>query len=262
MDRTPNGIGAINPFRYKGYYYDAETAMYYCQSRYYVPSWGRWLNADSPFFLDTKKLDSMNLFAYCGNNPISGYDPKGTVDWKKVFGWIAVGVLAVLAVGAIVGGILATGAILSSVLIGAGIGALVGIGGSIDAQGGFENADPFKVARAGGIGAGIGAMCGFLSANFSMIGQTLGSYFGYSFANMTHITSGVVVKSVFSVSSVMKVTSVIGSVSGGLAGSMLGGYIANLFTGEEYDVDEEVKKGIENEIPTWLLNIFRWWFLG
>ena len=35
-----------NPFRYRGYYYDYETSMYYLQSRYYVPAWGRFLNAD------------------------------------------------------------------------------------------------------------------------------------------------------------------------------------------------------------------------
>lgn len=40
-------IGALNPFKYKGYYYDQESGMYYCKSRYYVPEWCRWLNADS-----------------------------------------------------------------------------------------------------------------------------------------------------------------------------------------------------------------------
>ena len=32
-------IGNINPFRYKGYYYDKESNMYYCKSRYYVLEW-------------------------------------------------------------------------------------------------------------------------------------------------------------------------------------------------------------------------------
>ena len=32
-------IGSLNPFRYKGYYYDQESEMYYCKSRYYVPDW-------------------------------------------------------------------------------------------------------------------------------------------------------------------------------------------------------------------------------
>lgn len=37
-------IGNINPFRYRGYYYDVETGFYYCGSRYFVPQLGMWLN--------------------------------------------------------------------------------------------------------------------------------------------------------------------------------------------------------------------------
>ena len=40
-------IGNINPYRYRGYRYDPETQMYYLQSRYYDPVWGRFINADS-----------------------------------------------------------------------------------------------------------------------------------------------------------------------------------------------------------------------
>ena len=70
-------IGVINPFRYKGYYYDNESNMYYCNSRYYVPEWCRWLNADNPKYLDHTNNKCNNLFAYCNNNPISNSDPNG-----------------------------------------------------------------------------------------------------------------------------------------------------------------------------------------
>lgn len=30
-----SGIGVLNPFRYRGYYYDTETELYYLQTRYY-----------------------------------------------------------------------------------------------------------------------------------------------------------------------------------------------------------------------------------
>ena len=30
-------IGNLNPFRYRGYFYDVETELYYLQTRYYVP---------------------------------------------------------------------------------------------------------------------------------------------------------------------------------------------------------------------------------
>ena len=39
-------LGAMNPLRYRGYVYDAETGLYYLNSRYYNPIWGRFINAD------------------------------------------------------------------------------------------------------------------------------------------------------------------------------------------------------------------------
>lgn len=39
-------VGARNPFRYKGYYYDVETGLYYCRSRYYDPAIRRFISAD------------------------------------------------------------------------------------------------------------------------------------------------------------------------------------------------------------------------
>ena len=66
---------ALNPIRYRGYYYDSETGLYYCQSRYYDPAVGRWLNADS--LLDNRTTLSVNLFVYCGNNPVNCVDSEG-----------------------------------------------------------------------------------------------------------------------------------------------------------------------------------------
>lgn len=72
-----DSLGKYNPFRYKGYYYDEESKMYYCKSRYYVPEWCRWLNADSPSFLEPTMPNQMNLFTYCSNNPIANIDSNG-----------------------------------------------------------------------------------------------------------------------------------------------------------------------------------------
>ena len=63
-----------NPFRYRGYYYDTETGFYYLNSRYYDPSVGRFLNADSALY---KSMLGFNLFAYCENNPVYYIDPYG-----------------------------------------------------------------------------------------------------------------------------------------------------------------------------------------
>ncbi len=69
-------LGTANPFRYKGYYYDSETGLYYLNSRYYNAEWGRFINADSVLG-QTGGLLTHNLFAYCANNPVNAVDPSG-----------------------------------------------------------------------------------------------------------------------------------------------------------------------------------------
>ena len=63
-------LGKVQPFRYRGYVFDEETGLYYLRSRYYNPRWGRFVNADGAII-------QKNLFAYCSNGPIVGYDPSG-----------------------------------------------------------------------------------------------------------------------------------------------------------------------------------------
>ena len=79
-------IGKINPIRYRGYYYDTETGFYYLQSRYYDPSIGRFINADD-FASTSQGFLGHNMFAYCGNNPISRKDDGGEF-WNFVVGAI------------------------------------------------------------------------------------------------------------------------------------------------------------------------------
>uniref|UniRef100_UPI00145A27B4 RHS repeat-associated core domain-containing protein n=1 Tax=Faecalispora jeddahensis TaxID=1414721 RepID=UPI00145A27B4 len=71
-------IGKLNPFPYRGYYYDAETGLYYLNSRYYDPIIGRWINADSVLNND---ILGNNFFIYCGNNPTSRTDDNGAGFW-------------------------------------------------------------------------------------------------------------------------------------------------------------------------------------
>ena len=70
-------IGNINPIRYRGYYYDAEVGLYYLKSRYYDPEVGRFISPDDTEYLDPEKLDGLNLYAYCLNNPVMYVDPDG-----------------------------------------------------------------------------------------------------------------------------------------------------------------------------------------
>lgn len=87
-----------NPFVYKGYFLDEETNFYYLKSRYYDPTIRRFISIDSPQYIDEEDLSGLNLWAYCGNNPVEGFDPDGTWNWKKFWkgvGMIATGVTAV-----------------------------------------------------------------------------------------------------------------------------------------------------------------------
>ena len=67
-------LGADNPFRYRGYYYDDETELYCLNSRYYSPEWSRFINADDEI---STRLLGYNLFSYCLNNPVNYIDYNG-----------------------------------------------------------------------------------------------------------------------------------------------------------------------------------------
>jgi len=66
-------IGKLDSLRYRGYYYDVETGLYYLNARYYDPATLRFLNADG--IIDEN--NHSNLYSYCGNNPTVHYDPTG-----------------------------------------------------------------------------------------------------------------------------------------------------------------------------------------
>lgn len=70
-------LGNLNPFRYRGYYYDTETKLYFLQTRYYDQKIGRFINADHVDYADPASINGLNLYAYCGNNPVMYVDPTG-----------------------------------------------------------------------------------------------------------------------------------------------------------------------------------------
>ena len=79
----PTSIANLNPLRYRGYYYDAETGFYYLQSRYYDFANCRFINADAYATTNAGSFLSCNMFAYCENNPINRVDPDG-VFWREL----------------------------------------------------------------------------------------------------------------------------------------------------------------------------------
>ena len=120
-----------NPFRYRGYYYDTETGFYYLNSRYYDPEVGRFLNADG-YINGNGDLIGYNMFAYCGNNPVIGYDPLGEWNWGKIAGgafFAAIGALTVATVVLTGGSCLPLVALAYATVATAGT-LLVGIGAS------------------------------------------------------------------------------------------------------------------------------------
>ena len=71
-------IANINPYRYRGYYYDEETKLYYLQSRYYDADVGRFINSDNIEIIFSKSTPfSFNMFTYCLNNAVNCEDADG-----------------------------------------------------------------------------------------------------------------------------------------------------------------------------------------
>ncbi len=71
-------IGVQNPFRYRGYYFDQETGMYYLKNRYYDPKLRRFICADSLKALKAgEDFGGKNLYVYCNGNPVAMLDDEG-----------------------------------------------------------------------------------------------------------------------------------------------------------------------------------------
>ncbi len=78
-------LGIANPQRYRGYYYDTETALYYLQSRYYSPDLMRFISQDDPVLSNAQgEPIGSNLYAYCLNEPVMNSDAEGNAPF---LGW-------------------------------------------------------------------------------------------------------------------------------------------------------------------------------
>ncbi|MFR6448078.1 MAG: RHS repeat-associated core domain-containing protein, partial [Ruminococcus sp.] len=117
---SPNHIGNLNPFRYRSYYQDTETGLYYLMSRYYDAVTHRFINADGYFQAGTSILDG-NTFAYCANNPIYSSDPTGS---SIIFGALIGGATEFF--GQIISGKSIDEVDWGSVFVSAGTGAILG----------------------------------------------------------------------------------------------------------------------------------------
>ena len=167
-------IGNRNPFRYRGYYYDPETELYYLKTRYYDPETGRFITIDGIEYLDPETINGLNLYAYCGNNPVMRTDENGTEWWHWLIGALVIVAMAALTV-VTAGGFAAAGtAILSvftatmaptaasAVFAGALVGSVaVGVTGTIVGGLSGDNGWSWENASKGfAIGATVGAVVG------------------------------------------------------------------------------------------------------
>ena len=176
-------IGNLNPFRYRSYYYDTETGLYYLKTRYYDPETGRFLNADDISYLDPHTVNGLNLYAYCGNNPVMHVDPNGTNFWKNLFGvFLVITLVSIIVASAIITG----GSSLIAIGVGFGVGASVnlisqGIGNILSGKSFFDDINIGSILISGlagaafatGIGGTIGAFA--IGAASSMADSAFGN---------------------------------------------------------------------------------------
>ncbi len=210
-DSRPSHIGNVNPYRYRGYYWDNETKLYFLQSRYYDPEVGRFLNSDDVSYLDPESIGGLNLYAYCVNNPIMSVDPGGTKwNWLKFIGGLVVAAIVVVGVAAltaatmgaglaIIGAVTATATtgmsatLISSIVAGAFIGGIIAGTTSyvmIGLEKGFDNISAenikdiafstFTGSIVGGISAGVGEAIKVGSAFAKFATKVLGNLAGWS----------------------------------------------------------------------------------
>ena len=161
-----NHIGNLNPFRYRGYYYDAETGLYYLKTRYYDPETGRFISQDGIDYIDPDTINGLNLYAYCVNNPVLNVDPDGTI-----------GIWAGILIGILIG----------AVVVGTGVAIYAGVTAYNNGARGWDLLG--AIAEGFLTGAVIGGIIGGLIAAFIYAAPAIGSFLGSSFQIGSYLTA-------------------------------------------------------------------------
>ena len=191
-DTSLTSIGHLNPFRYRGYYFDEESGLYYLNSRYYDPETGRFISPDILTILDETKgqINGLNLYMYCRNNPIMYIDSNGC--FAISFGALLSGILIGVGIGASIGfisaaysdykddGILFNGDLLNyigSILGGAISGAGIGLASTLGAGLGMalisgEALIVFGASLSGSTALSIAAVGSFISGMVGYVART------------------------------------------------------------------------------------------
>ncbi|MBO5412034.1 MAG: hypothetical protein J6A38_02990, partial [Clostridia bacterium] len=185
VDSDCADIAYKNPFRYRGYYYDAETGLYYLHARYYDPTTGRFISPDGIEYLDPESINGLNLYAYCGNDPVNRIDPNGNKWWHWVVGIalvVATTVAMVASAGLVATVIGVSSCVANAMMVGAGIATatagIVNLG--MQASQGIEEfnlgslmVDMIFSGTVGMIAGGVSAAIGGFSAGTKTVTQLL-----------------------------------------------------------------------------------------
>ena len=290
----------MNPFRYRGYYYDTETGLYFLQTRYYDPEIGRFLTIDDTEYLAPETINGLNLYAYCLNNPVMRTDSQGTNWWTDFWGNVGnwfVGVgnaiwnglttavtavgnffqdygaligVGLLAFGALAGGIvlnILTGGLVGSVLLGAGIGFFTGVTGNISNQistKGLKNFNAWTAIKNGFKGAAIGAISGAVSFALGGLAQIVGRMAGNYISQM--VIGGLNVGKAFAYLGGPELLIAFGNIAGRIIGGIVGGAYANQAANNLFGIypssNENMTEGVNGTIFDFIIEFFRWMVRG
>ena len=186
-------LANLNPFRYRGYYFDEETGLYVLQTRYYDPETGRFISRDSIEYADPETICGLNLYAYCGNNPVMNVDPTGRAAWWE---WLVAGLV-------IIAGAVAAVFTAGTSLIVAGAFAGIAVGGAFSIVNQLVTTGDFTLNQFA-LDAVGGALSGALAATgIGVLGQIAGNVainaggsVIYSLASGEHLTIETAINSI------------------------------------------------------------------
>ena len=185
-DQAAEAILGENPFRWKGYYYDSETGLYWVGSRYYDPEVGRFITPDDPGYLDPESVAGLDPYVYCHYDPVNYSDPTGHFAiWASVLIGAAIGLAVTFVKDWVDDGRPFNGSVSWQEYVGAGVGgAISGLGtgfvstvlfsglGSVAQSAIMGNIGSFSdFAITFGIGAAVGAIGYVVTAGIRVIGN-------------------------------------------------------------------------------------------
>ncbi|MBQ9108386.1 MAG: hypothetical protein IJY49_06175 [Clostridia bacterium] len=160
--------------RYRGYYFDAETGFYWVQTRYYNPEWCRWISPDTLDYLDSETAHGLNLYAYCGNDPVNFTDPSGhlfisflliSMSVAAAFGGAAAGITAYRSGER---GLDLFADVVGGMIFGAAVGATIALGGASGLAATGATIAGFGLSTGAALGISIGATAVAGMARYSL----------------------------------------------------------------------------------------------